>query len=229
MLSKSNQCWNIHPDYFVIIKEIYTNLFQFTQLIPPIQFTIHQYLLNMEEPMLMGTGTMKQAEEMLQQIKLLLGEKELKYILVSHMESDECGGLSAFRKAYPKVTVICSELTARELSGYGYYGNINAKKGGDTLYGNGFDLTFIDYPSEVHLQNGLVFFEKNRGIFFSSDLMLRMGNGSDQVIKGDWKTEIESISSDRICNESAKEILKKTLLDLHPNFVAVGHGFCLEV
>lgn len=211
------------------MKEIYANLFQFTQFIPPIQFTIHQYLLNVGEPLLMGTGTMKQAEEMLPQIKEILGGQELKYILISHMESDECGGLSVFRKVYPQVTILCSELTARELFGYGSNGNIVVKKGGDTLSGNGFDLTFIDYPSEVHLQNGLVFFEKNSGIFFSSDLMLRMGNGSGQVIKGDWKAEVESISSDRVCNESLKEILKKTLLGLNPNFIAVGHGFCLEV
>lgn len=211
------------------MKQIYNNLYQFTMVIPPIDFTIHQYLLDIDEPILIGTGTLHQAEEMLPKIQEILKDKELKYILVSHFESDECGGLSVFKKAYPNAQVVCSELTARELMGFGYNGEVVAKKGGETLGGQGFDLIFIDYSAEVHLQNGLVFMEKESGVFFSSDLMLRMGNGSNKVINGNWKDEVEKITLDRVCNEEKKELLKAELMKFNPKFIAVGHGFCVEL
>lgn len=211
------------------MKQIYNNLYQFTMVIPPINFTIHQYLLDIDEPVLVGTGTMQQAEGMVEKVKEILKDKELKYILVSHFESDECGGLSVFKKVYPNVKVVCSELTARELMGFGYNGEVIAKKGDETLKGRGFDLLFVDYPSEVHLQNGLVFMERESGIFFSSDLMLRMGNGSNEVIKATWKDEVREITLDRVCNEEKKEALKGKLMELNPKFIAVGHGYCVEL
>lgn len=91
-------------------------------------FTLHQYLLLAEEPVLISTGTVQQAEKKLPEIKKLLNEKELKYILFPHMESDECGGLQVFIKEYPNIITVCSELSARELKGYGYIGEIQVKK-----------------------------------------------------------------------------------------------------
>jgi hypothetical protein len=73
------------------------------------------------------------------------------YQFSAHIESDECGGLP----------------------GFGYTGEIQSKKHGDVLTGNGFSFKFIDYPSEVHLQNGVVFYEETREIFFSSKVDLR--------------------------------------------------------
>lgn len=67
------------------------------------------------------------------------------------------------------------------------------------------------------------------GIFFSSDLMLRMGDGRGQILNSDWNTEIESINLERICNETALLKLKKALMELHPGFIAFGHGLCIEV
>ena len=78
------------------MKEIYPSLYQFSITIPGMGFTIHQYLLNIEAPVLFATGTTQQAKTVLPEIKELLGGKRLAYIFVSHMESDECGGLPVF-------------------------------------------------------------------------------------------------------------------------------------
>ena len=59
--------------------------------------------------------------------------RELKYIVISHMESDEAGGIFVFRKAYHNVIVICGPLAARELPGWGYEGTIEIKSGKDEL------------------------------------------------------------------------------------------------
>jgi len=207
---------------------IYPDLYQFSVHISPINFTIHQYLLLSEEPILISTGTAQQTELILPEIKELLNGKELKYILVSHMESDECGGLSVFHKEFPNMITICSNLCARELLGFGYEGKIIAHEQGDVIFGGGFSLKFIAYPSEVHLQDGLVFYEETRKIFFSGDLMLRFGDAVCETIENQWKDEIDSIDLERIPNDEKLQALQNSLYELAPDFIAVGHGFCVK-
>lgn len=207
---------------------IYPGVYQFSLLIPHMLFTIHQYLLLSEEPVLISTGTAGQTERILPEIKKFLNGKELAYVLVAHMESDECGGLSIFQREYPKMITVCSELCARELRGFGYAGIIAARGRGEVLSGKGFSLKFIDCPSEVHLQDGLVFYEETRRIFFSADLMLRFGDAAGKTIKSSWKDEVNSIGEERVPNAVKLQALQNSLRGLSPDFIAVGHGFCID-
>lgn len=184
-----------------MMQSIYKNLYQFSSYIPPMDFTIHQYLLAAEPSILFAAGTAGQAEAVLPQIKEILNGRKLKYIFVSHIESDECGGVSVIQGEYPDVQVICSYLGARELPGFGYTGKLIPAASETVIRDGDLSLRFFDYPAEVHLQNGIVCLEKNSGIFYSADLMLRFGNGTGQVISEDT---------------------------VKPSFLAVGHGFCVE-
>lgn len=208
--------------------EICKDLYQFTQELSFMNFTIHQYLLLTEDPILICTGTYQQAELILPEIKELLGDKKLKYILVPHIESDECGGLSIFLNEYPDVITICSQIGARELPGFGYKGKVVAKEHGSMIEGDNFSIKCIDYPSEIHLQNGLVFYEEKRNIFFSSDLMLSFGDATGKTIDGLWKTEINNITLQSIPNEDKLKSLKNHLNDISPKFIATMHGFCIN-
>lgn len=208
--------------------EIYKDLYQFTQELSFMNFTIHQYLLLTKEPILICTGTYEQAEYILPKIKKILGDKKLKYILVPHIESDECGGLAVFLKEYPDVITICSQIGARELPGFGYKGEVIFKEQGDILNGNDFSIRCVDYPSEVHLQNGLVFFEEKRKIFFSSDLMLSFGNATGKTIDSLWETEVKNITLQSVPNEEKLNTLRNHLSDFEPKFIAAMHGFCIK-
>lgn len=207
--------------------EIEKNLYQFSVYIPPMDFTIHQYLLNMDPAILFAAGTAQQAASILPDLKKVLGDKPLKYVFVSHMESDEAGGIAVLKSEWPEIVVICGELAARELPGYGYQGEIVAEHGGEERKEGELDLSFIDYPAEVHLQNGLLCYEKNSGILYSSDLFLRYGNGVGKTIAADWKDEVGNIAGDRIPNDEMRKKVQDQLSALKPRFVAVGHGFCL--
>lgn len=209
------------------MKEIYKNLYQFSVYIQQMDFTIHQYLYVSEPSILFAAGTVQQAQKNLPEIKNLLGEKELKYIFVSHMESDEAGGISIFKNEFPNVSVICSNLAERELFGFGYTGKIKSAKGGECINDGKLKLKFIDYPSEVHLQNGLLCFEENSGILYSSDLMLKFGNGCGKIIKSKWDCELKNVNDERI-PEKKFIPLKNSLSEINPEFIAVGHGFCIE-
>lgn len=211
------------------MKKLTEKLYQMTTYIQPMDFTIHQYLLATNPAILFATGTYEDAKKNLPFIKEILDGWELKYIFVSHLESDECGGLSVFLSEYPEVTVLCSSLCGRELPGYGYKGDIKVCHVDEDLIDGELELQFIDYPSEVHLQNGLLCFEKNSGLFYSSDLMQQYGHGAGQFIQSHWKQEVEKIDLNRVPNEKYLHILKKKLLQINPQYIAVGHGFCIKL
>lgn len=211
------------------MSKIYEDLYQFSSYIPPINLTFHQYLLLDEKPVLIHTGSMQQAEALVTQLKSVLNGRALSYIFISHFESDECGGLSHILKHFPEAKPVCSQVTARQLSGFGIVDDVIIKNPGDKLISESYELEFINYPSEMHLWEGLLLMENKRGIFFSSDLVFRLGKSIDEVIQGDWQAEINGITQEQVSDSDRREQLKRDLARLNPKFVAVGHGPCLKV
>ncbi|MDD3221630.1 MAG: MBL fold metallo-hydrolase [Lachnospiraceae bacterium] len=211
------------------MEKIAEHLYQFSIYIPPMDFTIHQYLMDTDPAILFATGTVQQAQAVLPEIKKILGERELKYIFVSHVESDESGGIAVFQKEYPEMIVLCSDLAARELPGYGFTCHITPVREEITIEDGELDLCFINYPAEVHLQNGVLCMDKKSGIMYSADLFLRYGNGVGQLIQSNWETEVSAIDGDRMPGLQNQKKLKESLASWEPKIVAVGHGFCMEV
>ncbi|WP_238858526.1 MBL fold metallo-hydrolase [Clostridium sp. YIM B02569] len=204
-------------------------LYQFNSYVEPINLTFHQYLLLGDEPLLVHTGNVMQAEALLPELKDILNGKELKYIFISHFEADECGGLSLILEHFPKAKTICSEVTARQLNGFGIKAEIITKKAEEILNTDNYELEFINYPSEMHLWDGLLVIENKRRIFFSSDLMFALGKEIGTVQESDWYTEVNSIKQEQIPDNNKLEDLKETLKKLKPDLIATGHGPCLKL
>ncbi|WP_147566840.1 MBL fold metallo-hydrolase [Clostridium tyrobutyricum] len=211
------------------IKTIYSNIYQFTDVLEPMKLSMHQYLLLTEEPVLVQTGAISQAKKTLPQIKEVLGDKPLKYILISHFESDECGGIALVLKEYPNAICICSEVTARQLWGFGLAQNIQIVKPEETFNGNDFEFKIIGYPSEMHMWEGVLFFEAKRGIFFSSDLMFQIGETHGQVIECNWNHAINTSGADQLPSIDMQKKLISNLEMINPVFVASGHGPCMKI
>ena len=205
------------------------DLYQFSTVIPQIKLSFNQYLLLAEEPVLIHTGSVKQAEAMLPQLKAILNGKDLKYIFVSHFESDECGGLSLVLNQYPNAKPICSQTTAQQLTGFGLVNEVIIAKAGDQIKTADYELTFLSYPSEMHLWEGLLLLETTRGIFFSSDLMMAFGDEMGTVKASTWETEVNNIRPDQIPDPTKLKELQRSLLKIKPNFIATGHGPCLTL
>jgi flavorubredoxin len=210
-------------------KKVFENLYRFTSYIPPINLTFNQYLLLGEEPILFHTGSHAQAVELAPKIKNLLDSKVLAYIFVSHFESDECGGLEFLLQHFPEAKVICSEITARQLTGFGFNYNLVVKKPGETLETKGGSLTFVSYPSEMHLWEGLLAVETKSQIIFSSDLFIRMGQITEGIVASSWENEIHRIAPIQVPSSEALEVLRQTLKGLPIKYIAPGHGPVLQM
>lgn len=211
------------------MSNIYENLQQFSSYAAPIDLTFHQYILLADESILIHTGSAQEAEALIPKMKEVLAGRTLKYIFISHFESDECGGLSLILKYFPEAKPICSEVTARQLSGFGITNDIIIKKPGEKLVCNEYELEFINYPSEMHLWGGLLLMENKHKIFFSSDLVFRFGNTHGIVIEGNWQTEIDNITPQQISDPQQRVQLQQDLVKFNPKFVATGHGPCVKI
>lgn len=211
------------------MKKIYKDLYMFSTYVPQIDLTFNQFLLLTDEPVLIHTGDNRQAEMLVGELKGILGERKLKYVFGAHFEADEYGGLLTILKEYPEAVAVCSSVCARQLGGFGISKNVIVKKPGETLsVGNG-ELQFFNYPSEMHLWDGLLVAETTRKIFFSSDLMIRFGKPADEFLKRTWKDEVEGIACQQILDTKRRRELKGVLKGLDINFVATGHGQCIEI
>jgi flavorubredoxin len=208
---------------------VFPGLYQFTDVLEPIKLSMHQYLLLTDEPVLVQTGAVPQAQEALPEIKKMLQGKPLKYILISHFESDECGGISLLLKEYPEAIAVCSETTARQLWGFALAQKVEIKNPGEHLTGSDYDFVAIAYPSEMHLWEGLLFMETKRGIFFSSDLFFRMGETHGQIIESSWTDAVKTSGIDQLPEPDMQRKIADSLHALAPAFVATGHGPCIKI
>lgn len=57
---------------------------------------------------------------------------------------------------FPQAKPICSEVTAREISGFGITNEFIIKRGREKLTNNEYELDSINYHSEVHLWGGFI-------------------------------------------------------------------------
>lgn len=208
---------------------IYQNLDQFSTHFSPINLSFHQYLLTTHDPLLVHTGNLQQAMALVPQLKAALNDQTLTYIFISHFEGDECGGLSHILKHFPEARPVCSEVTARQLSGFGVTNEVIVKKPGEKLTTAEYELEFISYPSEMHLWEGLLAIENRREIFFSSDLMMSFGDAGGTIVESDWCTEIKNIRPEQVPDPERRAQLQDALTRLKPRFVATGHGPCLKL
>lgn len=208
---------------------IYDDLYQFSFYVPPINLTFHQYLLRSDDPVLVHTGNIHQAEALIPKLQTALSGKRLKYIFISHFEADECGGLSLLLEYFPYAKPICSEITQRQLMGFGITNDIISVKPNDKIASGNYELQFISYPSEMHLWEGLLLMENKRKILFSSDLMFNLGNTNGCITNANWHEEVSKISHEQLPDPGKRNELQKNLLNLTPSFVAVGHGECLQI
>lgn len=209
------------------MQTVYKDLIRFSSYISPINLSFNQYLLLADEPVLIHTGSVDMAKELLLLLKKALDGKALAYIFISHFESDECGGLGVILNEFPEAKVLCSEVTARQLAGFGLAGDTLVKQGGDRLKTNDYELEFITYPSEMHLWDGLLLMENKRKVFFSSDLVFRPGQVKQEPIQSDILVELGEIAHTQMPDDEKRRSLIKTLKEKEVEFIATGHGDCV--
>lgn len=188
----------------------------------------NQYLLLDDKTALVHSGPIQTFDGLVEKIRELTEPEDIDYLVISHFEADECGALSELLKVNRGLTPVCSEVTARHLSGFGLYEKPHIVGEGDTLNLGSKSLLFLDYPSEAHLMNGIVAYESMNQILFSADLFMRRGREGQPTLEADLPNLIASIGEDRIASPTKREEMIAKLSQLTLKIIAPGHGPVLK-
>ena len=126
------------------------------------------------------------------------------------------------------IVPVVSAWTARQLTGFGLHPQPLAVKEGDELVLGRRRLRFIAYPSEAHLREGLLAYEVEDRVLFSSDLFMVRGREAAPVVKGEMSI-VRDIVPQSIPAEEARRKCEETLDQLSIAIVAPGHGPVLDL
>jgi flavorubredoxin len=212
------------------VVEVSKNIYQFSTFFEPVNFTFNQYLIAGSQSMLVQTGPISVTRGLIEELKKALQGSVLDYLFISHFESDECGGLSLLLKHFPQLKPVCSQTTSRQLAGFGICDSSIVQLPGGVLETKEASFRFIAYNSEMHLWEGLVLFERKRGILFSSDLFMQFGKPASDIVASPWKSQLATLSeSSALLPTVQLQTLVEVLKTLPVKLIAPGHGPCIRV
>ncbi|MCQ2553298.1 MAG: MBL fold metallo-hydrolase [Clostridia bacterium] len=100
--------------------------------------------LNEDKPAIIDTGFAFTGPTIEKQVKEILGDKPLEYILLTHSHYDHVGSVSYLRKAFPGVKVLASAKTAKVFTSEGAKAFMRKMEEDASRYFKGFETTEYD-------------------------------------------------------------------------------------
>ena len=113
----------------------------------PFGVSYNSYLIVDEKVCLIDTVEVDFFPQFIENLREVLGDRPIDYLVIHHMEPDHSGSLALFKKYYPDIQVIGNKKTFDMLSGF--YGIRNGEievKDGDKLDLGHHELTFFMTP-----------------------------------------------------------------------------------
>lgn len=130
----------------------------------------NSYLLLDEKTVLFDTVDWSICRQFLENIKGVLGDRTLDYMVINHMEPDHAACIEEIVLRYPDLKIICTEKASLFMHQFGF--SIDDKlikvKEGDTMSFGKHNLLFITAPM-VHWPEVMVTYDTTNGVLFSAD------------------------------------------------------------
>ena len=96
--------------------------------------TYNSYLLVDEKVTLFDSVEICYAEESIDKIRRVLGERKVDYMILHHIEPDHSSGIRQYLAVYPDMQLFCTKKAAEMLQGYyGVTANIKTVDEGEEL------------------------------------------------------------------------------------------------
>jgi Uncharacterized flavoproteins len=130
----------------------------------------NSYLLLDEKTVLFDTVDWSICRQFLDNIKGVLGDRTLDYMVINHMEPDHAACIEEIILRYPKVKIICTEKGFMFMHQFGFNidKNIIQVKEGDNMSFGKHNVVFVSAPM-VHWPEAMVTFDTTVGILFAAD------------------------------------------------------------
>lgn len=168
--------------YYVGVNDRTKDLFESMWPLPH-GVSYNSYLVVDEKITLFDTVDICYSEVFLNQIKSVIGNRPIDYLVVNHMEPDHSGSIGMIRRLYPNVQVVGNKKTFGMLQSYfpEIQDNLLVVEEGDTLNTGQCEFTFVMAPM-VHWPEVMFTYEKKNKILFSADAFGTFGTLDGHVL-----------------------------------------------
>ena len=129
----------------------------------------NSYLIVDEKVCLIDTVDVAFFPQFLDNIRAVIGDRPIDYIVINHMEPDHSGSLGLMRKYYPEVVIVGNKKSFHLLTGfYGISDKELEVKNGDELNLGSHNLKFFMTPM-VHWPETMMTLDTTDNMLFSGD------------------------------------------------------------
>ena len=126
----------------------------------PSGVTYNSYLINDEKVCLVDTVEVTFFTQFMENLHHVIGDRQIDYLVINHMEPDHSGSLALLKKYYPDVKVIGNKKTFDMMAGfYGIRENVIEVKEGDEIDLGTHKLKFFMTPM-VHWPETMMTLER---------------------------------------------------------------------
>lgn len=154
--------------YYVGVNDRKKTLFEGLWPLPS-GVSYNSYLIDDDKICLIDTVEVDFFTQFLENIREVIGDRPIDYIVINHMEPDHSGSLSLMRKYYPDIQVVSNKKAFDMLRGfYGISGGEYEVKNGDTLELGHHILQFFLTPM-VHWPETMMSLDVIDNIIFTGD------------------------------------------------------------
>ena len=217
--------------YYVGVNDRNKNLFEGLWPLPN-GVSYNSYLIVDEKVCLIDTVEVDFFVPFIQNIREVIGDRPIDYLVINHMEPDHSGSLALIKKYYPDVKMIGNKKTFGMLSGfYGINSDQMEVKNGDALELGNSTLNFVLTPM-VHWPETMVTLCKttDKTVLFSGDAFGCFGalNGGiiDEQINCDtfWLEMVRYYSNIVGKYGTPVQNALKKLAGIHLDYICATHG-----
>jgi flavorubredoxin len=210
------------------VEEIADNIFRLSTYFPdvaPDGFTVNQFLLRADEPLLFHCGYGHMFPMLQEAAGRVLKVRTLRWVAFGHTEADEMGAMNQWLDAAPDSQAaqgaIGCTLNVGDLADRAP----RALADGERIDLGGLRVRWIDTPHVPHGWDAGIFFEERTSTLLCGDLFTHGGPGP--AVREDDVVERALAADDEIaatCLTPDTAPLIRRLADLEPRTLALMHG-----
>ncbi len=138
----------------------------------PYGVSYNSYIIDDEKVALIDTVEVDFFTQFIENIRSVIGDRPIDYIIVNHVEPDHSGSLALIKKYYPNAKIVGNKKTFDMVRGFYSVGEnddeIVEVKNGDTLSLGSHELAFTMVPM-VHWPETMVTLDQTSHVLFSGD------------------------------------------------------------
>lgn len=154
--------------YYVGVNDRNKHLFEGLWPLPA-GVSYNSYLINDDKVCLIDTVEADFFMQFLENIREVIGDRKIDYLVINHMEPDHSGSIALIKQYYPDIQIIGNKKTFGMMQGfYNVQGNDIEVKEGATISTGNHVLKFVMVPM-VHWPETMVTLDTSSDILFSGD------------------------------------------------------------